>query len=210
MTSAELKLKAKDQLMGKKKNAALMILVFVIIESIISGITRTLFPGETALINNIEVQQTSSIASIIQNAVSIFLGLGITSYYMKIARGEQPDIMELFSKGNLFLKAFVTAILTGLAVLGGALLLVIPGIILAFGYSMITYIYIDNPEIGIVEVMKKSREMMKGHKWEYFCLILSFLGWMILGIFTLGILYFWLFPYMGVAQANFYESIKQA
>ena len=49
---------------------------------------------------------------------------------------------------------------------------------------------------------------MKGHKWEYFVLGLSFLGWMILGVFTLGILYFWLIPYMQVTCANFYESIK--
>ena len=56
---------------------------------------------------------------------------------MKIARGEEPELTELFSKGNIVLKAFVTSILTGLVVLAGTIAFIIPGIILAFGYSMI-------------------------------------------------------------------------
>ena len=208
MTSSELKLKAKEQLMGKKKNAAIMVLIFIIIEGILGAIVNALFPGKTFVIQGMLVKQTSTVASILELAISVFLGLGMNSYFMKIARGEEADIMDLFSKGNLFLKAFITAILTGLAIFGGTLLLVIPGIMLAFGYSMISYIYIDNPDIGIVEVMKKSREMMKGHKWQFFCLGISFIGLFILGIFTLGILYFWLIPYMAVTEVNFYESIK--
>lgn len=209
MTSSELKSKAQEQLNGKKMNAAIMLLVVFVIEGILNAIITRIFPGQTTLINGIAVTQKSFIAQIIGTFISIFLGLGVTSYYMKIARGEDVELAEIFSKGNLLLKAFVTAILTGFAIFGGILLLIVPGIILAFGYSMINYIYIDNPEIGIVEVMKKSREMMRGHKWDFFCLGLSFIGWMILGLFTLGILYFWLIPYMGVAQVNFYESIKE-
>ena len=50
--------------------------------------------------------------------------------------------------------------------------------------------------------------MMKGHKWDYFCLMLSFIGWFILSIFTLGILLLWLVPYMTVTIASFYDSIR--
>ena len=56
--------------------------------------------------------------------------------------------------------------------------------------------------------MKKSREMMKGHKWQYFCLCFSFIGWFLLTPFTLGILLFWLIPYIGVTTALFYDGIK--
>lgn len=208
MSSSELKLKSKDQLQGKKGNAAIVVLVYFLVAAVINLIFSRLFPGKTTVYEGIEITSPSTVASIVDCFVTIFLGLGLTSYYMKIVRGEEVSIGDLFSKGNLLLKAFVTSILTGLVVFGGSLLLVIPGIILAFGYTMINYVYIDNPEIGIIEVMKKSREMMKGHKWEYFCLCFSFIGWFILGIFTCGLLYFWLLPYMGVAQANFYESIK--
>ena len=99
--------------------------------------------------------------------------------------------------------------MAGLAIAFGLIWIIIPGIILALGYSMMSYIYIDNPEIGILDVLKKSREMMKGHKWQYFCLGFSFIGWIILGILTFGILLFWLLPYMSVTRAIFYDSIKE-
>lgn len=51
--------------------------------------------------------------------------------------------------------------------------------------------------------------MMNGYKLEFFILKLSFLGWIILGIFTFGILYLWLIPYMNVTEANFYNEIKE-
>ena len=51
--------------------------------------------------------------------------------------------------------------------------------------------------------------MMQGHKMDLFVLSLSFIGWMILGVFTFGILYIWLVPYMSVTLANFYNDIKK-
>ena len=50
--------------------------------------------------------------------------------------------------------------------------------------------------------------MMNGHKAEYFWLMLSFIGWWLLCILTIGILTFWVVPYVNVAKAEFYESIK--
>ena len=210
MSSSELKTKAKELLEGKKMNAAIMILVYGIVSAVVSMILGTIFPGQTYTNEyGIEITQQNSIASIINSAVTIFLSLGMSSYYLKIARGETPELTEIFSKGSLFPKAFVTGLLTGLLICLGTVALIIPGIILIFCYSMINYIYLDNPEIGIVEVMKKSREIMKGHKWEYFCLMLSFIGWVLLAPFTLCILFFWLIPYIGVTGALFYDSIKE-
>ena len=73
---------------------------------------------------------------------------------------------------------------------------------------MIYYIALDNPNMGIMEIIKKSKTMMKGYKWQYFVLILSFIGWEILSLFTLGILNLWLMPYMEVTFANFYNKIR--
>ena len=50
--------------------------------------------------------------------------------------------------------------------------------------------------------------MMKGHKFDLFWLYLSFIGWGILCIFTLGIGLLWLVPYMQTAQSSFYEDVK--
>ena len=210
MSFSVLKQNALNQLNGKKKNAALLLLVVSIITGIVTKLADTIFPGEELydVAEGVTITSQNPVASIIVVAIGVFLGLGVTSYFLKIVRGQETGIDEVFTKGSIFPKAFVTTLLSSALTAIGCILFIIPGIIISLGYSMINYIYIDNPEVGITEVMKKSREMMKGHKWEYFCLTLSFLGWMILGIFTLGLLYFWLIPYMNATYANFYEEIK--
>ena len=72
---------------------------------------------------------------------------------------------------------------------------------------MASLIKLDNQDMKAMDCIRKSKEMMKGHKWEYFKLMFSFIGWIILGIFTFGILYFWLMPYMMVTECNFYNEL---
>ena len=67
---------------------------------------------------------------------------------------------------------------------------------------------VENPEIKIIECMKRSRKMMKGVKFKYFKLQFSFIGWWIFSIFTLGIAALWVNPYVMLANTNFYEEIK--
>lgn len=74
-------------------------------------------------------------------------------------------------------------------------------------YSLTTYIAFDNPNMNSLEVVNESEKMMKGNRWKIFLLSLSFIGWAILTIFTLGIGYLWLMPYMVVAEVCFYEHL---
>ena len=70
-----------------------------------------------------------------------------------------------------------------------------------------TYIAIDNPQMSAKETVDLSVKLMKGNRWKYIFLSLSFIGWMILSILTLGIGFIFLFPYMSVAMAFFYENL---
>jgi len=88
------------------------------------------------------------------------------------------------------------------------LLLIVPGIIKAFAYSMTPYILKDYPELSANQAINLSIKMMKGHKFDYFYLQLSFIGWGLLSILTLGIGYLWLMPYMYASMAAFYEDVK--
>lgn len=75
-------------------------------------------------------------------------------------------------------------------------------------YSQVNYIMVEEPEIKVIECMKKSRKMMKGVKFKYFKLQISFIGWWIFSIFTLGIATLWVNPYSMLANTNFYEEVK--
>lgn len=83
----------------------------------------------------------------------------------------------------------------------------IPAFIKSLSYSMTPFILYDNTEMG-TKAIDLSMKMMKGHKMELFILYLTFIGWGILCIFTLGIGYFWFAPYMNASLAEFYEEVK--
>lgn len=111
---------------------------------------------------------------------------------------------------EIFLEIFISPVLTAYALLMTvcSLLLVIPAVIFYYMFSQIFYLLADNPQIGAVEVLKRSAEMMKGYKWKLFCLHLSFIGWYLLGIVTLGIAFIWVGPYIKTANTIFYENLK--
>ena len=90
-----------------------------------------------------------------------------------------------------------------------SLLLLIPGIVKGYAYMMTPFILKDNPELSANEAINLSQKMMKGHKFDLFYLMLSFIGWAFLGIFTLGIGYLWLMPYTYAAFAAFYQDLKK-
>lgn len=103
----------------------------------------------------------------------------------------------------------ITMALKNLFVALGFVFLIIPGLIVSYGMELVPYILADNPGMGIMDVIKASWNMMKGHKWELFVLDLSFLGWILLDIITLGIAgLFYVNPYMFSTHAAFYEELK--
>lgn len=77
----------------------------------------------------------------------------------------------------------------------------------AFAIALSEYVAIDNEKLTAKECVNKSMELMNGYKWKMFCLIFSFIGWAILSVFTFGIGYLFLTPYMQVALVCFYENI---
>lgn len=112
------------------------------------------------------------------------------------------------SFGN-YIKNVVTYLLMCLFIFLWTLLLIIPGIIKALAYSMTPFILKDFPELSVNQAINLSQKMMKGHKFDYFWLGLSFIGWILLGLLTLGIGYIWLIPYMYTSYAAFYEEVKK-
>jgi uncharacterized membrane protein len=89
------------------------------------------------------------------------------------------------------------------------LLLIIPGIIAAISYAMTFYILADDESIGAMEAIDKSKEMMNGHKWAYFVLMLMYVGLGVLCLLTCGIGFFWLAPFISVTNAEFYDDLKR-
>jgi uncharacterized membrane protein len=137
------------------------------------------------------------------------LTLGFMGYYLKKARGESVKLENLFDGFKMFGSSFLLFLLETIFIALWACLLIIPGIVKSFSYSMAFYILRDDPEIGAAEAITRSRKMMDGYKGKLFGLYISFIGWGLLCVLSFGIGFLWLCPYISLSVANFYEDLKQ-
>ena len=138
------------------------------------------------------------------------LGVGFLNSFRKLlvqGDNELPGNMYKLATSNYWHKVwgmFLVMLFTFL----WSLLFIIPGIVKCFSDSMTPFILEEHPELGANEAIDHSRAMMKGHKFDLFWLILSFIGWGFLCLFTFGIGYLWLVPYMDTSISAFYEDVK--
>lgn len=158
------------------------------------------------------ISNAANVIPVVGFLVPLFVGsaasLGISQMYLNVTYGDDPKIEDVFSGFKRILPATLLGFLLRLFIALWTLLLVVPGIIMAISYSMSWYIMCENPDMSVMECIEESKSIMKGHKMEYFVMILSFIGWFMLCIVTLGIGYIYVVPYLNLAKTNFYHRIK--
>jgi uncharacterized membrane protein len=144
--------------------------------------------------------------------ITLFIGgpfaLGLAIFSLTISRNQEASLEQIFKGFNNFGTSLGAYLLMVLFVILWMLLLIVPGIIAALSYSMTFFIIADDSTIGPMDAIDKSKKMMYGYKWKYFCLNLRFLGWALLCILTLGIGLLWLIPYIQISLAKFYDDVK--
>lgn len=195
----EIKMKAKESLKGNF-GAAIITSLVILVLALIPTIADTILGNDSIL---------ASIITIIIEVLTVFLSVGLAKFYMDVAIKGKGEIKTLFWGTHLYLKAFLLSFLIGIAIILGTILFIIPGIVIALMYSQVFYLMIDNPDMGVLECLQKSRDIMKGHKWEYFVFELSFLGWYLLIPITLGLGYLYVFPYTNTASVNYYIDLVE-
>jgi len=123
---------------------------------------------------------------------------------------DKAEIRELaYCYDHGYLNVVKTVFLRDLYIVLWGLLLIIPGIIKSYEYRMVNYILAENPEMNTKDVFAMSRDMMRGNKWRAFVLDLSFLGWHLLSLITIGLAgIFYVFPYRNMTNAALYEFLR--
>ena len=152
-----------------------------------------------------------AVAFIISFFVINPLYVGAMRFYIR-SFDTKPQFKELFfAFENRYKNVVVVMLLRDLYTIFWSLLLIVPGIVKAYEYSMIPYLLAENPELTAKEAFAVSKQMMKGQKWNAFVLDLSFLGWQILSILTIGILgIFYVDSYVQLTGAALYRRLKGA
>lgn len=136
------------------------------------------------------------------------ISLGLSIFMLEVVRTGKSTLESGFKGFKQFGTSFGAGLLMIICTCLWSLLFYIPGIIAAIRYSMTFYIIADNPELSATEAIDKSKEMMKGHKGEYFVLLLSFFWWYLLCFITFGLAAIYVSPYIEATKIAFYEKIK--
>lgn len=219
MSSAkELRQRARESLQGKWASAIgagllwpsifIAFLTAIAVASVIGAVVISQSNGDTDSI--------LSMTQIVGRLSYLFYGamlLGLTVYFLRFVRQENPGIDDVFTyvqSMKSFLKSIGYAFLTSLYNVLWFLLLIIPGIIKNYSYRLTPYLLVDHPDLSVNQAITKSRELMDGRKWKLFVLDLSFFGWTLLSLLTLGIGFIWLIPYYCAATTHFYEDVRRA
>lgn len=204
-TAKEYRDQAWNSLEGKWMDGVIIALVYLLIVSVFAGgnVFTAHFGGD----------QLASGSSTLLNLANIFLitplGAAIAMMFLDFVRGEKiaiPTVIDHFK--NHYSTVLIAGVIISVLSFLGIVTLGILSIYFALCYGMTFYIIRDYPELTWREAMKTSREMMYGHKFDYLWLQLSFIGWIILCICTMGIGLLWLMPYMQTTEAAFYNDLK--
>ena len=196
MDTAELKSRAKEQLRGKWAIAVGTVLVANIILEVDVGYKVASKLGIEGLSYSLDL-----IALLLGGVISV----GLCRFLLDMAtKRREPRFDTLFSSFNIYLKTLGLNILITLAVLAGTLLFIVPGIIVSLMFSQAFYILSEDPSKSITQCINERVNLMSGHKWELFYLNLTFIGWWLLSLVTLGIAALWVAPYQKLTEANFY------
>jgi uncharacterized membrane protein len=148
------------------------------------------------------------VGSIVNLLITGPLTLGLHIFVLAAGRQRPLAFGMLFDGFRSFGTALAAYLLVTLFVLLWTLLLIVPGILASLSYSMTFFILADDPTLAPMEAIRRSKRMMAGNRWKYFCLQWRFFGWGLLCVLTLGIGCLWLWPYMMTSNARFYDDLR--
>lgn len=190
----EIKQWAKEKVKGKR----LTILVVLIILSALSGYS----------VVNDKYGLLSSLLSIAMSLLLFIVTVGYTKFMLNFINDKEYSLDQLWSYFGDWKNLATVWIHETIMIFLYFLLLIVPGIIKTISYSLVPYILVDDPNMSSGDVLDLSSKMMNGHKMDYFKLELSFIGWHLLAVLTLGILEIWIAPYQATAITKFLSEVK--
>lgn len=217
---------ARIQLQGRWAVPVIMTLIITIISSIFSvpEISRIYSSGALELFQNgsyinameaINQQQASPYQfplTLLQAIIGQILSVAALNLYLKMTRSPDKVSLSTFVEGfNNWGRAALGCLWELLWVFLWTLLFIIPGIIKAISYSQMYYLIAEYDNISVTKAMNISKIITKGHKWDIFVMGLSFIGWILLSVITLGISDLFVSPYMSLSFVNAYHAmLKEA
>lgn len=153
---------------------------------------------------------SSNVINVLMQILLSIVGAGFILFQLNTIRGTGACLGNLLDGFGFFFKIILLSVLEYIFIALWSLLFIFPGFIAAYRYRMAIYLLVDDPRRGVMECLRLSKEMMKGHKCELFVLDLSFIGWFFLAMLpVIGYaVQIWTVPYIGLTKALYYEKLS--
>jgi uncharacterized membrane protein len=208
-TNKEIRELAYAQLKGNWATPVVVALIYAIVVNVLGLIP---IPGTTiypSIFSDHPIWNQGIQIPILTTLLGGAFSIGLCLFHLNIARRQKAEPMDIFAGFNQLFQSIIAALLIGIIVLVGFVLLIVPGVIAGLGLSQTYFIMADKPGTSATDAMQESWDMMRGYKADLFALSLSFVGWTLLAIFfTCGIGMLWVMPYMYVSYGHFYMKLK--
>lgn len=182
---AALKCEAKDLIRTARVSPIKMTLLLLAI-SLVLDLLDTALTYLTGSIVGVAFLSISFVGILI-TLISQVLSAGYCCYCLGIHRREEMPYESLFDGFTFAGKVIALYIVEGFFVALWSMLFVIPGIIAVYRYSFAIWNLCQNPELGVMEALNRSKRQTVGYKGQLFRLQLSFFGWILLFGVVLGV-----------------------
>lgn len=130
---------------------------------------------------------------------------------LMIVRNKTPDyknLLDPFTSYKITLHYFICTILYVLSILGGLVLLILPGIFFAIRLQFVSCIAVDHETMHPFDAFKKSWHMTRGRFWQLFGYQILFILFNLTGLLAFGIGLLFTIPITAVAFVHLYDRLQ--
>jgi len=178
-------------------NFGILLLIVIVTYAVSAG---------TSLIINLIVHR-SPYFSYLSLFISLPLSYGLAFCFLKASREGDVKFEEMFTGFKYYWNTIAAGLLSGLIVLGGIILLIVPGIIFACRLAFVPYLVVDR-KLGPVEAIQTSWKMTKGHAMEVFLIGLLGIPIVIAGLICLVVGVIVSSMWISMAVASLYYAVS--
>ena len=179
---------ARNVMRRKWFMSALALLIYTFLSSNLPNMLGAMIPTfkRTIYLNFVDrYYEYSTFPGLYSFVIEAAFTLGLAMFVLNFIRAGKVSLELLFSGFEKFIKAFLINFIMSIIIFVGLVLFIVPGIIFGLMYSQAYYILADNPELGAIECLRRSRIMMIENKGYLFGLRLSFIGWALLAAISI-------------------------
>lgn len=180
----------------------LLIVIVYIAISIPSGV-NSWFPGSAVVVA----------LGFFTTLYSVFVvnpvGYGVAYASLKAARGEKPEVADMFEGFKNYLNVVAASLLTAVIIAVGFILLIVPGIIFACKLAFVPYLVLDK-KLNATEAIRESWNMTNGRAGTIFLIGLLAIPIFIAGFICFGVGAIISAMWVSLAFASYYHLVSDS